>query len=269
MCKYFINRGISGLLFLLWAFPAWAHDPVFSPGPHVLFKDGIEIHVGATRDKRDNATDDEQTLTVKYGLSGDWVIGAEIPYQRVKDDFATQKGVGDMTLSTKYRFWRNDSLGIQETAAVLLKVKLNSSTAQVSTDTTDFLIGLTYGYESLKWYRWASVRYRFNQNQGALSRGNRLFIDAALGYRPEVHDYRAPDTVWLLELNGEFRDRNALSGISINSSGGSRLFVSPGIQWTVRNFSVKAGVQIPLWSNLDAFQPRPDYRASLELEWHL
>jgi len=62
---------------------------------------------------------------------------------------------------------------------------------------------------------------------------------------------------------------NALSGVTINSSGGSRLFVSPGIQWTVRNFSVKAGVQIPLWSNLDQFQPRPDYRASLELEWHL
>lgn len=269
MWKYTINRGLWGLFFLSLATPAWAHDPVFSPGPHVLFKDGVEIHVGATRDKQDNATDDEQTLTFKYGLSGDWVIGAEIPYQRLKDDFTTRKGVGDIALSTKYRFWRNDSLGIQETAAVLLKVKLDSSTAQVSTDTTDFLIGATYGYESLKWYLWASVRYRFNQNQRALSRGNRLFVDAALGYRPEVHDYRAPDTVWLLELNGEFRDRNALNGIAINSSGGSRLFVSPGILWTVRNFAIKAGVQIPVWSNLDSFQPHPDYRASLELEWHL
>ncbi len=259
------------------AFPAWlfltgslfAHDPVFSPGPHVLFKDGVEIHAGASRDKQDNATEDEQSLAFKYGLTGDWVAGVEIPYERSKDELATQKGVGDITLSTKYRFWRKDTMGAQESAAVLLKLKPDSSGAEVSTDTTDLMLGFTYGYESLKWYRWASMRYRFNQDRGDLQRGDRLFVDMAIGYRPQVHDYRAADTVLILELNGEIRERNALNGVDINASGGNQWFVSPGVLWTLRNFAVKAGVQIPIYSNLNGNQPRSDYRASLELEWHL
>ena len=247
----------------------WAHDPVFSPGPHVLFKDGVEIHVGTERDKADNARMDEQKLAFKYGLTGNWVVGIDLPYQKSQSKLATQKGVGDITLSTKYRFWRKDMLGAQESAAFLLNLKLDSSNAQLSTDSTDFMVGFTYGYESLKWYRWASMRYRFNQNRGGLQRGDRLFVDMAIGYRPQINDYRAPDTVFILELNGEFRGRNAMDGINIRTSGGNQWFISPGIMWTKRNIAIKAGIQIPAWSNLDPFQSRADYRASLELEWHL
>ena len=196
-------------------------------------------------------------------------MGIDLPYQRNKTNLISKKGIGDITLSTKYRFWRKDTLGAQESTALLLNLKLDSSDAQVSSDTTDVLMGFTYGYESLKWYRWANVRYRFNQNNDGLQRGNRLFVDMALGYRPHINDYRAPDTVLILELNGEFHGRNALNGVEIKSSGGNRWFVSPGIMWTLRNVAVKAGVQVPVWSNLNQFQPRSDYRASLELEWHL
>jgi len=247
----------------------WAHDPVFSPGPHLLFKDGVEIHAGGTRSEQGDATEDEQALTFQYGLTGDWVAGIELPYQRNRDAFDTRSGVGGITLSTKVRFWRHDTLGAQETAAILLKVKTDSFDNPVSTGTTDSLLGLTYGYESLKWYRWASARYRFNQDRDGLRRGNRLFVDFAGGYRPQVNDYREADTVWLLELNGEFTQRNALGGMELNDSGGSEWFVSPGIMWTVRNFAVKAGVQIPVYSNLHGDQPGSDYRVSLEFEWHL
>ena len=30
---------------------ASAHDPVFSPGPHVLYKEGVELHLGVEREK--------------------------------------------------------------------------------------------------------------------------------------------------------------------------------------------------------------------------
>jgi len=55
--------------------------------------------------------------------------------------------------------------GVQETAAIIAKVKLDTGNNQVDSGTTDSLLGFTYGYEILKWYRWTSVRYRFNQNR--------------------------------------------------------------------------------------------------------
>lgn len=251
-----------------------AHDPIFSPGPHLLFKHGYELHVEFASSKQSDGTEKEQAVALKYGITGDWVVGFELPYQTGQNESDELAGVDQIIFSTKHRFWRKDALGVQQSAAFLLKLNLASSGDQVSTSTTDVLLGLTYGFESLKWYRWASIRYRYNQdrfirNLGEMHRGDRFFIDFSAGYRAQLNDYRAADTVWLIELNGEFNQSNQLNGFEIADSGGNQWFVSPGIMWTLRNFAVKAGVQIPLYSNLNGAQPDSNYRARLEFEWHL
>jgi len=259
---------------LLYTSTAIAHDPVFSPGPHVLFKDGIELHLVNKNSKSDNLSQNEQSLAFKYGVTGDWVVGLELPYQPVNNPFSSGKAVGDAILSTKYRFWRDDAPGVQKSAAVFMKLKLDTAGSKSGTDTTDSLVGFAYGYESLDWYRWASFRYRFNQGKtletiGQLNRGDRWFTDLAMGYRFQINDYREPDTVWLLELNGEFSERNSINGIDISSTGGEQWFVSPGLMWTLRNVAIKAGVQVPIISDLNGNQEETDYRTFLEFEWHI
>ena len=100
----------------------YGHDPVFSPGPHVLFEGGKEVHTEFHRSERSNETESEAAIGLKYGLTGDWVAGFELPYLYVKDDGERNDGMGDITFSTKYRFWRHDALGLQESVAALFKV---------------------------------------------------------------------------------------------------------------------------------------------------
>ena len=271
--RYFGKIGFS-IIFGLFQVLSQAHDPVFSPGPHVLFKEGYEVHAEFTRDKQGPQETNTESVNIKYGITGDWVVGLSLPYQSDQSMGIKNSGVGDITLSSKYRFWRSDRPGIQETAAILAKVKLNSAGKNNGTETTDSLLGFTYGFESLKWYRWASIRYLFKQNLstqnvGLLQRGDRLFIDFAGGYRHQINDYREADTVWLLELNGEYSQTNKINGLELANSGGSQWFVSPGVMWTLRNFAIKAGIQIPLSSNLKGMQAKTDYRALLEFEWHI
>lgn len=270
------KKAVFNLLFigLFYISNAFAHDPIFSPGPHVLFKEGVEIHLELKNSNKSNLSDNQQNLAFRYGITGDWVVGLEIPYQSTNASLTSDKAIGDIILSTKYRFWRDDSPGVQKSAAILVKLKLDSASSKASTDTTDSLLGLTYGYESLDWYRWASVRYRFNQDKsdqviGQINRGDRWFIDIAAGYRFEINDYRAPDTVWLIELNGEFINNNAINGLNIDSSGGEQWFVSPGLMWTLRNFAIKAGLQIPIITNLNGVREKTNYRTFLEFEWHM
>jgi len=130
--------------------------------------------------------------------------------------------------------------------------------------TTDGIVGLAYGYESRKHYRWASIRYRVNgTNPAGVARGDKLRVDFVAGIRPNPSGYLEPDTVWLLEQKARF------NGVELADTGGSEWFVSPGIFWTLRNFAVKAGVQIPIYANLNGNQSESDYRARLTLEWHL
>jgi len=262
------------LLYLLAASPARAHDPIFGIGPHVLYKGGVEVAPQLQQHKRGDERETELSLELTYGLTGDWAAGIELPYAWKDDGSEKADGTGNVKLFTKYRFWRNDSLGAQESAAVLLKVKLDtgddSSSPPLGSGTTDSLLGISYGYESRKWYRWASLRYRYNgENDAGLRVGGRVFFDLVGGIRPRPTGYLEPDTVWLLELNGEYGQRSELHGVDLSDTGGSEWFLSPGIFWTKRNFAVKAGVQVPIASNLNGNQEKSDYHIKVILEWHL
>ena len=261
---------IGGILAALTPVSALGHDPVFGLGPHVLFKGGIEIAPHFEQEEAGSERGRETTLELTYGLTGDWAAGLDVGYKNSRDDATSDSGVGDVRFFTKYRFWRKDSPGLQQSASVLLALKPDTGEDGIGTGSTDGVVGLTYGYEGRKWYRWASARYRVNgETDAGLRRGNRLFLDLVGGIRLKLTGYREPDTVWLLELNGEFTDRAELNGAALANTGGTAWFVSPGIFWTKRNFAIKAGAQIPIYSDLNGTQEDTDYRAKLVLEWHL
>ncbi|MBL4711271.1 MAG: transporter [Gammaproteobacteria bacterium] len=255
---------------ILVSVPAWAHDPIFGLGPHVLFKGGVEIAPQYDVDRAGDARLDKLSLQLTYGLTGDWAAGVDIPYVDRSNPTSSASGQGDISVFSKYRFWRKDSLGVQQSVSAFGKIKTDSGENGIGTGTTDGILGLAYGYEGRKWYRWAALRHRFNgENSNGFRRGDKTLIDLAGGVRLKQTGYLEPDTVWLLELNGEFGMRDELNGAELVNTGGSEWFVSPGIFWTLRNFAVKAGVQIPIASSLNENQSKTDYRARLILEWHL
>ncbi|MEE8365099.1 MAG: hypothetical protein V3R76_04870, partial [Gammaproteobacteria bacterium] len=103
-----------------------AHDPVFGIGPHVLFKNGLELAIETGREKNGPERETEFGVEIVYGITGDWSAGLELPYA-VKDEGAeSSSGLSDLQLFTKYRFWREDSLGLQESASVVLAVNLQN-----------------------------------------------------------------------------------------------------------------------------------------------
>ncbi len=270
---FYARRIVVVVMMLLPMASVWAHDPVFGLGPHTLFKGGYELHLGYDREKAGSEVEDEASLALKYGLTGDWVVGVELPYRRVSDG-ADSHGPGDIALSTKYRFWRMDSLGTQESAALLIGVNLDngddSARPALGNGALDWVAGLSYGYEGRRWYRWASIRHRFNGRSGTgLQAGDKTLLDLALGIRPRLNAYTEPDAVWMLELNGEYTRPASLNGLTLANSGGTEWFLAPGLMWTSRNFAFKSGLQVPVYSELNGRQESSDYRLKLELEWHL
>ncbi len=251
-----------------------AHDPIFGIGPHVLFKGGTEIALEVAQEKAGDEKEAGLTLEAVYGITGDWAAGIDVPYEFKDQTSESSNGLSDIQLFTKYRFWRQDSLGLQKSAAVLLAVNMDNGDEKdnppLGNGATDIIAGLTYGYESLEWYRWSSARYlRPGENNAGFQKGGKWLVDFVGGWRPTLPEYKKPDTVWLLELNSEFTDKTELNSNSIANSGGNEWFISPGIFWTYRNFAIKSGIQIPVANNLNGNQKESDYRFKATFEWHL
>jgi hypothetical protein len=122
--------------------------------------------------------------------------------------------------------------------------------------------------------------------------GNRVLYNAALVYRvfgetanePHSHDARgayahagphpakvtkapaaaAPHTHValdaMLELNGEWHDKQRTAGIVDPNSGGNTVYLSPGLRLTVDNWSGYVSAGIPVVKDVNGIQPTPTWR---------
>ncbi len=212
---------------LLWG-AAQAHDPIFAVGPHVIYRGGVQTAFGWRGDEGGG----KLAADLTYGLTGDLALNLELPAD----------GAGPVEAAGKYRFWRRDALRLQESTALAVRLIDDRGANR-----RDAVVGLTYGYESRTWYRWAALRYR--RNAGA--RDDVLLMDLVLGRRTWPGGYRDPDWVWMVEWNGVRRLGGTTDG-----------YLSPGLFWTLRNFAVKLGVQLPVAGNVDG------PRGRMTLEWH-
>jgi hypothetical protein len=254
-----------------------AHGPLFSPAPETIFRGGTELTLGLAREEATGAGADERTreafFEAEYGLTPDWQLGIEVPYTRREAGGGDADGLGDITLDTKYQFWKRDVPGAQYKAAALLGLKLptgdDDSTPRLGSGSTDVIGGVATGYESRRWYWFASGVYRANtEGAGGLEKGDRQRLGVVGGIRPILTAYDQPDTVLMLELNWERAARDELNGAGLANTGGWELFVSPVVWVTYRQFAFRGGVQIPIADNLNGRQPSSDYRARIELVYH-
>ena len=84
---------------------------------------------------------------------------------------------------------------------------------------------------------------------------------------PAHHHHDEPEAVrpaWaldvMLELNGEWHDKQVIAGVSDPNTGGNTVYLSPGVRLSVQNFSGFLSVGIPVVNNLNGLQSSPDYR---------
>lgn len=268
---------VSGVAALLFAIPAAAHGPLFSAGPETIWKGGTEVTLGYhfRRDAGfgEKTRQREVFLELEYGITSNWEIETQIPYQWTGKDGLDSNGVGDIALGTKYQIFVRNLPGAQRKASVFFKTELptgdGDKTPRIGSGSADFLIGLAVGHEGRRWYGFADARYRINtEGSGDFKAGNKLFLDVVGGLRPVLSEYNEPDTVLMLELNWEQTERDELGGAALTGSGGWQMFISPVVWITYLQVAVKAGVQIPVAENLRGAQASAKYRGLLELVYH-
>ena len=280
---------------LVWPVMVMAHEPVFSLGPHTLYKGGIGIELEAellsksrllkNGREMDDPQDRKATriifpTEIIYGLTTNLALTTRIPvvYRTFEKNAASGKdqdrsaGLGDILFRSKYRFWRRDTLGVQQAAAVVLGVKLPTGNDEadlpLGTGSTDYIFGLTAGHEGRRLYVFGDLRYRLNTEANGVRAGNIFFYDAALGFRPRLTDYYRPDLVLLLEFNGEAGQKDELNGGVDPDSGGRTLWLGPNFLLSYRNHMLKGGIRFPFLQRLNGIQLGQDYEAALAMEIH-
>ena len=159
----------------------------------------------------------------------------------------SNSGLGDLTLFSRYTLYQKDRSS--ETFRIAGFAGLEVPTAdddksdnlgklppsmQLGSGSWDGFIGIVSTWQTLDYQLDGQIAYRSNSEANDFESGDELYIDGSLQYRlwPSELSDGVPSFVYgVLEINIVEKDKNRVANVIDNNSGGTTIFLSPGIQY--------------------------------------
>ncbi len=197
-----------------------------------------------------------------YGISGDLSVNLSLPvvhrtYRSPTSGGERDTGVSDLTAMLKWRIHQHDFGPIDTSRfSILLGAEIPTFDSEFSTKSVNPIIGGVYTHVQGRHGFNLSAQYKLTTGTGtafnlggARGKADALLYDGSYLFRIHPAAY-GPDSAgaWygLVEVNGIYE-----------TNGDNELFISPGMMYEARTWTIEAAVRIPVWQDIDK---RPETR---------
>jgi len=211
-----------------------------------------------------------------YGVTRNFALFGVLPYldKTLRLNMGGQRivrgtaGLGDLALFGRYTVFEDNAPGRTLRAAPFLGVKLPTGrdderdelgrlppTLQLGSGSTDIFSGIVVTYQTLAFQIDAQASYRDNREAGGVEFGNATELAASLQYRLLPREFSGggvPSFLYgVLETNWVHQDKTSIGGNEDPDTGGTTMFLTPGLQYVTRKWIFEAAVQVPIVQNLN------------------
>jgi len=276
-----MSKAWLALLAFLIGSEAWAQGVNTNVALPVAQGEGIwrsQLRFGQASDDPSPADREVQTLvtpqTLVLGITPRLTAFATLPvlaHRRVESRLGAMRSdaaVGDSTLLGRYTLWSDDYAPLStRRAALLAGVKLPTGAERFGTETFDPILGGVATWAFDRHEIDLDALYSVSTERNGFRRGDRVRYDLAYRYRiwPRRFGKRLLQLNGLVELNGQWSDRDEEEGRRVVDSGGHVLFVAPGLQLAAKSWILEASVQAPVSQDLHGSQVEQDFVAVLSV----
>ncbi len=181
-------------------------------------------------------------------------------------------GLGDAFVNSKLLLVQRDRPGRTTRFAVTGRIKLPTGKddetdyegnllpppLQLGSGSVDYAGGGVFTHVRKRVGFNADTSYHFRTEANGFAFGDSVVYNVALGYRlaPRVYKvYPAKNHLnAYIELNGQSSQRNRVRGVEAPDSGGTLIYISPGIQIIPGNFIIEASLRFPVVQSLNGAQ---------------
>lgn len=201
--------------------------------------------------------------------------------QRVR---RSASGLGDVTVFGRYTLVQHDQLGRNFRLAPFAGIKVPTgdddkrdalgllpTTVQPGSGSWDPLFGVITTWQTLDYQIDGQLSYQINNEANHFEAGNVARLDGSFQYRlwPGTLSGRVPGFLYgVIEANLIHQQKNRVSGSSDLNSGGTRLFLTPGLQYVTRRWIIETAIQVPLVQNLNGTELENDYIGQLSARFN-
>jgi len=243
---------------------------------------------GADRDQKAKAA----LSVLGYGVNSKLAVFGVLPYRDNELEVTvggqrqtrTASGFGDLSVFGRYTVVKRDWPGRNFRVAPFAGVKaptgdddkrdaigLLPASVQVGSGSWDPFAGVVLTYQTLNYQIDGQFSYQAKNEANGFEAGDVARLDASLQYRvlPRKFSGGLPDFVYaVIETNLIYQQENRLNGISNPNSGGSRLFLTPGLQYESKRWIAEAALQLPVLQNLNGAALENDYIGRLSVRFN-
>lgn len=287
--KTLITRGAL-LVLWMWGAAAWSAPITFNTALPVHEEGWVLreqfIFMKNARDPTPARRDMEVSglmSVLGYGLTRDLALFGVLPYFDKRLDMTMggqdvtrrKQGIGDLTLLARYTVYENNAPGRTFRIAPFLGVKAPTGSdnaqdnlgrlpapVQLGSGSWDFLGGAVGTYQTLDFQIDSQVSYKANREANGFQAGDVFEIDGSFQYRlwPRSLGAGVPSFLYgVLEANLVHANKDRVGGVDDPNTGGTTLFLTPGLQYVTKKWIVEAGVQVPVVQNPNGTALKNDY----------
>lgn len=219
-----------------------------------------------------------------YGATNKLALFGVVPYVDKDLDVTvggnrinrSESGLGDVSVFGRYTVAQHDQLGRTFRIAPFFGVKAPTGeddvrdrfgrlppSVQPGSGSWDIFGGIVSTYQTLDFQTDGQVSYRINNEANNFEAGNVFRFDGSLQYRLSPRTLEGdgvPNFLYgVLETNIIHRDKNKVNGTNNENSGGTTVFLSPGLQYVTKRLIVEGVVQLPVIQDLNGNELENDY----------
>jgi len=267
---------------LAWTGAAWSAPQTFNsaitlaPGEFVVREQYVFDQSGddpsaADRDRLIQGV----TSVLGYAVNKDLMLFGVLPYldKRLESTVdgarraRSARGIADLRLFGRYTVFRKNFKGglIRVSPFAGLEFPTGDdderdsfgrlpASVQLGSGSWDPFGGLVATYQTLEFEIDGQIAYQANTGGGPVEFGDVARADASIQYRiwPRELGSGLPAFVYaVLEANLIHRGRNEAGGVTDPNSGGTTVFLVPGLQYASKRWVFEAAVQLPVFQDLN------------------
>lgn len=219
-----------------------------------------------------------------YGVTRDLALFGVLPYLDKRLEMAgplggriarSTRGLGDAQIFARYTIFQKDFHGRNFRIAPFAGIELPTGdddgrdsfgrlppALQLGAGAWNPFGGLIATYQTLDYEIDTQLGYKANTEANGFRHGNEFRFDTSMQYRvwPRELGTGVPGFLYgVVEANLLQRTKDEIGGTDDPNSGGTKLYLSPGLQYVTRRWVLEAVVQVPVVQDLNGSALKDDY----------
>jgi len=218
-----------------------------------------------------------------YGVNADLALFGVIPYVENRLELTSggvrrtrsARGIGDAEFFARYTMFQKNWPGGNFRIAPFAGLKVPTGddgetdrlgrlppSIQAGSGSLDPFGGIVFTYQVLDFQIDGQAAYRAKTEANDFEFGDVARFDTSFQYRlwPRVLGSGVPGFLYgVLEASLVHQQKNEANGMKDRNSGGTQLFLTPGLQYVTRRWVIEGGVQLPVVQDLNGTALENDF----------